>query len=266
MTLGGTVSGLALGDTIELQDNGGDDLLHCEQRHLRLLDGLPPGSAYAVTVSSPTSPVPQCHRDHGLGTVGSSDVATVDVTCTTLTASVFTVGGTVTGLASSESLTLQNEGGDTLVVSANGSFTFPMPVVTGSSYDVTVQASPASPVAETCTVSSPSGVVGNADVTSLTVTCAPTQLTIGGTLSGLSSNDVVALEETECSPSCSAPTGPSPSQAPSLAAPPTPSPSRATRPTRRDLHGEPGQGTVGSADSAWSSPAWPRRSTPSTSP
>jgi len=196
LTLGGTVSGLALGDTIELQDNGGDDLFVTNNGTFAFSMGLPPGSPYAVTVSSPTSPVPQmCTVTMGSGTVGSSNVTTVDVTCTTLTAPVFTVGGTVTGLASSESLILENEGGDNLVVSANGSFTFAMPVVAGSSYDVTVQASPASPVAETCTVTGPSGVVGNANVTSPTVTCAPTQLTIGGTLSGLSSNDVVALKE-----------------------------------------------------------------------
>ena len=48
------------------------------------------------------------------------------------------VGGTVSGLPAGTSVTLQNNGDDTLVVSANGSFTFGEPIGDGEKYNVVV--------------------------------------------------------------------------------------------------------------------------------
>jgi 6-phosphogluconolactonase len=80
----------------------------------------------------------------------------------------YTVGGTVSGLASGESLTLQDNGGDDLVVTANGSFTFSTALDTGASYAVTVLTQPKG---QTCTVANGSGTVSDSDITNVAVTC-----------------------------------------------------------------------------------------------
>jgi uncharacterized repeat protein (TIGR03803 family) len=80
----------------------------------------------------------------------------------------YTVGGTVSGLASGESLTLQNNGGFDLVVTANGSFTFMAAQPTGASYAVTVLTQPSG---QTCTVANGSGTVADSNITNVAVTC-----------------------------------------------------------------------------------------------
>src|SRR5579862_1542752 len=79
----------------------------------------------------------------------------------------YSVGGTVSGL--SGTVVLQDNGGDTLSVSANGSFTFATQLASGAAYAVTVQSYPSG---QTCTVSNGSGAVGSANVTSVAVSCA----------------------------------------------------------------------------------------------
>src|SRR5271169_5071598 len=79
----------------------------------------------------------------------------------------YSVGGTVSGL--SGTVVLQDNGGDTLSVSANGSFTFATSLVAGAPYSVTVASSPSG---QACTAANASGTVGSANVTSVTVSCA----------------------------------------------------------------------------------------------
>jgi hypothetical protein len=57
--------------------------------------------------------------------------------------SKYTVGGTVSGLAQGNSVTLQNNGGDTRTVSSNASFTFATAIAFGSAYSVSVSGQPA---------------------------------------------------------------------------------------------------------------------------
>lgn len=84
-------------------------------------------------------------------------------------ASTYTVGGTVAGLYAGTSVTLADNGSDTLTVSANGSFTFATKVASGGSYAVTVTGQP---TAQACTLTSASGSNVTANVTGVTVTCA----------------------------------------------------------------------------------------------
>jgi exo-beta-1,3-glucanase (GH17 family) len=79
-----------------------------------------------------------------------------------------TVGGSVTGF-SGGSLAVWNNGGDRLAIAANGSFTFPLKIASGSSYTVVVATQPAG---QSCTVSNGSGTA-RGDVTSVRVTCVP---------------------------------------------------------------------------------------------
>jgi hypothetical protein len=109
-------------------------------------------------------------------------------------ASTFTVGGTVSGLSSGAKVTVQDNGGDGLTVSANGAFTFTTALAGGASYAVTISAQPAG---ESCKATSASGTVGSADVTSVAIACtvAPVATySIGGTVSGLTGSSQVTIE------------------------------------------------------------------------
>src|SRR6185312_14186349 len=81
--------------------------------------------------------------------------------------STYSVGGAVSGL--SGSVVLQDNGGDNLTVSANGSFTFATKLASGASYNVTVQTNP---TGQTCTTANGTGTVSGANVTNVAVTCA----------------------------------------------------------------------------------------------
>ena len=115
----------------------------------------------------------------------SGGVSSTD-TSATAAASEFTVGGTVSGLSGSN-LMLQNNGGDNLAISADGSFTFATPLLRGDSYSVTVLSEPSKPT-QTCAVAHGSGAISTANVTAVTLTCAAKTSamdTIGGVALGV---------------------------------------------------------------------------------
>ena len=126
-----------------------------------------------------------CTVTSGSGTIGSANVTNVAVTCSNVV--TYTIGGTVSGL--SGTVVLQDNGGDNLSVTGNGSFTFATPVVAGGAYSVTVKTNPSG---QTCTVSGGSGTAASANITSVAVSCsAAASYTIGGTVSGLSGTVVL---------------------------------------------------------------------------
>jgi 6-phosphogluconolactonase (cycloisomerase 2 family) len=94
---------------------------------------------------------------------------------------MFTVGGTVEGLAGS-GLVLKNSDGASIAVGSDH-FTFASALTAGSSYSVSVQTHPSSP-SQTCTVENASGTVSTQNVTDVKVTCANIYA-VGGTVSGL---------------------------------------------------------------------------------
>jgi hypothetical protein len=81
------------------------------------------------------------------------------------------VGGQLSGLTPGESITLQDNSGDDLTASSNGTFTFTAPVAGGKTYDVTILSPPSSPIAQTCALSNATGTIGTAPVTDVTVHC-----------------------------------------------------------------------------------------------
>ena len=77
---------------------------------------------------------------------------------------------------------LQDNGGDDLSVSGNGSFTFGTAVADGAAYAVTVKANPSG---QSCTVSGGSGTVASANVTNVAVSCSnAASYSVGGLCSG----------------------------------------------------------------------------------
>lgn len=79
----------------------------------------------------------------------------------------YTVGGTVTGLVST-GLVLAINAGDALPIPADGPFTFSMPIATHAPYHITVMTQPAG---ERCDIAGGDGVIEDADVTTVAVTC-----------------------------------------------------------------------------------------------
>ena len=169
VTIGGSVSGL-VGSGLILQNNGSDDLPIAGDGPFTFDTPLTPGNSYNVTVATnPTNPAQICIVENGSGTVPTTAVTDVAVTCVEAPDPV-TIGGTVSGLVGS-GLVLQNTGRDDLPISEDGPFTFDTSRLPGTFYDVTVAAQPTNP-AQTCSVANGSGTVPTTAVTNVVVTCA----------------------------------------------------------------------------------------------
>ena len=185
--IGGTVVGLS-GTGLVLEDNGGDNLAIMGNGSFAFPIAIASGATFAVTIASqPSGPTQTCSVVGGTGAVVGAEVTSVVVNCST---DAFAIGGTVSGLAGSA--TLQNNGGDSVAITANGTFAFPTLVASGGTYDVTVASNPNAPD-QVCTVSDGSGTVGNANVTSVNVACVTQSFAIGGTVSGLASTKQITL-------------------------------------------------------------------------
>jgi uncharacterized repeat protein (TIGR03803 family) len=117
---------------------------------------------------------------------------------------MFSVGGTLSGLASGASLVLQNSGGNNTTVSANGQFSFSMSVLGGTAYAVTVLTQPTGQI---CTVTGGSGTVSGANVTGVQVTCTNTYA-ISGTVAGLNKGAQVTVLNNEGDPTTIMANGP----------------------------------------------------------
>jgi len=128
---------------------------------------IPFGQTYNVTVSTqPTSPAQTCTVTGGSGTSTAGVSINVQVTCSLGTLSI---GGSVSGYSGGTGFALQNNGGDTLSITKNGTFTFPTLVPVNGAYKVTVSAQPSGPN-QTCTVSLGTGTAA-ANVTNVSVVC-----------------------------------------------------------------------------------------------
>lgn len=80
----------------------------------------------------------------------------------------YSIGGAVSGLAAGNSVTLQNNLTDDLVISSNSNFTFATQLDDGLAYDVSVLTQP---LGQTCTVNNANGTVNGSDVNDVQVVC-----------------------------------------------------------------------------------------------
>jgi hypothetical protein len=182
--ISGTVSDLLSTNSIVLQDNGADPTtVTYPATGFSFTTKIASGSDYNVTVQ--TQPTGQaCTVANGSGTVSGANVSNVVVTCGT---NSYSIGGTLSGLAATESVTLQDNSGDNLTLSANGSFTFGTLIPENGAYSVSVLTQPAG---QLCSVTHGAGTAAGSDVTNVSVICANTY-TVGGTVTGLSSGTLI---------------------------------------------------------------------------
>jgi hypothetical protein len=180
-TIGGTVSGLATGESVVLQDNAANNLTVTANGSFTFTTTIANGGGYAVTVlTQPTNPSQTCLVAAGNGTA-TANVTGITVTCTTNPVTA-TIGGMVSGLVANTSVILQDNGGDSLTITANGPFTFKTAVTGADVYAVTVLTQPINPN-QICTVTGGSGTA-SANVTTVAVNCV-LSFSIGGNVSGL---------------------------------------------------------------------------------
>ena len=164
-TIGGSITGLS--GSVALQEAaGGSVQTFTANGTFAFSTNLSGRAPYDVTVTSqPTGQT--CVVNGGSGTVGTSNVASVTVSCSTNP--TYSISGTVSGLNSGASVTLLDNGSDPLTVSTNGSFTFPTQLPSGATYGVTVRAEP---LHQVCTVTNGTDTVASGNVTNIAVACA----------------------------------------------------------------------------------------------
>lgn len=166
-TVGGSITGLV--GNLVLSNNGQENITVSANGDFAFATAIAHGSDYMVAVvSQPASKI--CSVSSGAaGTVNGAPVTSVVVTCDNVY-----VRGILTGF--SETVLLQNNGGEDLAISANGNFTFPTPRATGDTYDISVLSTP---MYQRCTVTSGTGTLDSNQMPSpVTVTCTTSRLRI----------------------------------------------------------------------------------------
>jgi hypothetical protein len=185
--IGGHVANLASGETLTI-NNDGDARTLTADGAFTFATPVAYNGTYSVTVA--TQPAGQvCTVSNGSGAGVTAAVSNIAIACSVDT---YAVGGTLTGLATGAQLVLKNNGADPLTVTADGTFTFPVPVAYNGSYGVTVTTQP---VNATCTVSGGSGAGVTAKVASVAVTCSSNTYSLGGIVSGLTAGMQVTLDD-----------------------------------------------------------------------
>ena len=184
-TLGGSVSGLTAGGLV-LANGAATTVVAANATSFTFGAVLISGSTYNITVQ--TQPAGEvCSVTNGSGTAGAGNVTTPVVNCGL---PPFTLSGSIFGLAAS-GLVLA-DGAATTAVAANAtSFTFGAVLVSGSTYNISVQTQPAD---EVCSVTNGSGTTGAGNVTTPVVSCVPASFTLGGSISGLTASGLVLAD------------------------------------------------------------------------
>ena len=121
--VGGSVTGLAAGTTLVLQNNRSDNLSVSANGGFTFPTRLASGAAYSVSVLT-QPPGQSCAVANGSGSVVSAAVITVQVTCTA--AALYTISGTISPASRGAGtvVTLRGAASATTTVDAAGNYTF----------------------------------------------------------------------------------------------------------------------------------------------
>jgi len=174
-TISVAVTGLT--GTLVMQDNVGDNLTFTTNNTQTFATSYASGSTYTVSVK--TQPAGQTCKlsANASGTITSN--ITVTATCGPSSGAP-TISVAVTGL--SGTVVLQDDQGDTLTFTSNGTQTFATPYTSGASYTVNVTNQPS---AQACIPTYTTGTI-NSDIT-INATCATGSTRQLGTITGVSS-------------------------------------------------------------------------------
>jgi hypothetical protein len=192
-TINVTYSGLNTGNSVALINNGNfaqGFILTSTTTESAPAFTVAKGSSYNVTIA--TQPVGQtCTVNNGQG-VNINSTVTFNVVCSNTS---YTIGGTITGLTSGQTVTFAALGGSnaTSVVGTSSEsipFTLNGTVSNTGNYNVIIASQPS---AETCTVNNPTGTITNANINNISVTCSSNPVNVNITVAGLTAGNSVTL-------------------------------------------------------------------------
>ena len=186
-SISGSVSGLTSGQQLTLLLNGSNPLIQSNAESFVFQNNISAGGSYSITVG--TQPLGQtCTVSNGVGSNVQSNISNIAVSCTT---NQYTIGGTITGLASGQSVTLLNNGANSLIASNNGNFIFSNSIVSGGSYSVAISSQPSSQI---CSARNASGSNVQSNTTNISISCISlSTFSISGTVYGLNASQSVTL-------------------------------------------------------------------------
>jgi len=179
-TISGNLSGLT--GILVLQSNGADNISLTANASFTFLTSIASGSPYTITVLT-QSAGQTCTISNATGTITAANVSDISIVCVN---NGYTISGTIAGLTGS--IILQNNLGDNLSITANGSFTFITGLLNTTTYSATILTQPSG---QTCVAASNTGTVALANVTNVTVTCTSNSYTVGGSIAGLTGTVVL---------------------------------------------------------------------------
>lgn len=184
-SVGGTITGLGDASGLVLGSGGLELPIAPNAAGFVFSRSIPLGGSYAVyVVSQPVGKT--CGVSNGIGVQqGLGPITTVIVSCSP---NRYVLGGTVSGLGQSGLVLMVNGEAFVTVPALSTSFEFPARLPYQSSYTVTVYAQPGGQV---CTVANGTGVMGTADVRSISVSCVTKTYPLGGLLNGLTGSGLV---------------------------------------------------------------------------
>lgn len=171
--INGTITGLTY-DGLVLTSNGMDLSVKGGATAFSFPNSLSYGDVFKVTVKTPpahqscTTVSPLTGYETNTDTAGRTASINVTLSCYL---NAYTIGGTVSGLTSAGLVLTNGSLGGTATIAADAtSYTFANSVPYSVTYGVTILTQPASDV---CTVSNPSGVMGDALVNNINISCVP---------------------------------------------------------------------------------------------
>ncbi len=169
--IGGFTNGLALDNFVTLSMNEGEEFLVIKDNiNFVFSNAIEDNTTYDITVQSqPTSPNQTCEINNGNGTILGDDIIDIEVNCNT---NVYTVGGTIIGLLTNNSLVIQNNQSDDLVVSQSGPFAFNTPILDQQNYAVEIQNQPTEPD-QNCKVLNANGSINGSPINNVVINCGP---------------------------------------------------------------------------------------------
>lgn len=168
-SVGGEVTGLAVGNEVVLQNNGADNHMVAFNGSFAFPSLLNDESQYSVTVlTHPSSPNQQCSVTNGSGYIMNANITNIDVSCETVQ---YFVGGYLVGLIPDNRIGLQLNGSNELILNADGAFAFNNPIDDGSQYEVTISADASNPIQPCDVVVNGTGSINGEDIDNVFINC-----------------------------------------------------------------------------------------------
>ena len=197
-SIAGNITGLTGGDTINLQLNGTINLNPGNNGNPSNFSfdyvgaTIADQQTYNVTVLTPPAGK-ICTAGDNTGMINGGSVNNIAIDCNPAGTPKYSIGGTISGLATGAKVVLQNNLGDNLTVTANGTFTFTTSLLNGAGYSVTRLTNPSIPN-QNCTVTGgAAGSVAAANVTGVTINCTTSQYTVSANVIGLPGGDPITI-------------------------------------------------------------------------